>query len=113
MDWISRMNALGIFAAVCSTSASLPQLCSSSPQTLRLGSILLRGVGAVSWAAYGGLRHDYPLMGSSGIAAAVEFILWARRRRALTRLKTHGTAPPSTHSVNDSSPAVIEYTRGE
>lgn len=99
------MEALGIFAAVCSTSASLPQLCSKSPQTLRIGSIALRCVGGISWSVYGALKRDWPLMSASGIVAMIEIILWAKRRKALYRLKTHDTLPFPARSPDVSSPA--------
>lgn len=92
------MDALGIFAAVCSTSASLPQLCSESPQTLRIGSIALRCTGGIAWSVYGALKQDWPLMSASGIVAMIEIILWTKRRKALDRLKTADNLSFPTHS---------------
>lgn len=98
------MDALGIFAAVCSTSASMPQLCTEAPQTLRLSSIALRCVGGVAWTVYGALREDYPLTTASGIVALVEIILWAKRRRALDQIQKDGVLHHTTPSQDVFSP---------
>ena len=107
------MEALGIFAAVCSTSASLPQLCSKSPHTLRIGSIALRCTGGIAWSVYGGLKRDWPLMFASGTVAVIEIILWTKRRKALDRLKTPDTLPFPARSLNVSSPAANAGKTGE
>jgi len=110
------MNAteyLGIFAAVCSTSASMPQLCSTTPQTLSVGSLLLRCTGGITWATYGALKKDYPLAIASSIVACVEIILWAKRHRALYRLKSDGIATPPIDPVVSASPATSASKRAE
>ena len=106
MDWILffYMDMLGIFAAVCSTSASVPQLCSESPQTLKLWSIVLRCVGGICWSVYGGLRRDYPLMAASGIVATIEIMLCFRRRKALARQALRGSSPTQPRSPTFYSP---------
>ena len=104
------MDILGVFAAACSTSASLPQLCSPHPQTLRKGSILLRCTGGVAWSVYGALKSDYPLMVASAIVAIIELILCAKRRAALHRSELPDTLPTPTPALNASSPGANEDT---
>ena len=106
MDWILffYMDILGIFAATCSTSASVPQLCSKTPQTLRPWSIVLRCVGGISWALYGALKSDYPLMTASVIVAGIEIILYCQRRWALAQQALRGSSPVQPRSPTSYSP---------
>lgn len=98
------MDILGIFAAICSTTASIPQLCSESPETLQLWSLALRCIGGISWSVYGALKNDYPLMVSSGIVSAIEIMLCFRRRKALgQKLQTYNL-PGQAHSQPSASP---------
>ncbi len=78
------MNILGIVAATFSTSASLPQLFSETPQTLQLRSIILRCIGGICWSVYGILKSDYPLMVASCLVSLIEIILCLQRNRALS-----------------------------
>jgi uncharacterized protein with PQ loop repeat len=105
MDWILffYMDILGIFAATCSTSASVPQLCSKTPQTLRPWSIILRCVGGISWTLYGALKSDYPLMMASAIVAAIEIILYCQRHRALAHQALRDSLPTQPGSLTSDS----------
>lgn len=98
------MDILGIFAAVCSTAASIPQLCSESPQTLQLWSIVLRCAGSICWTVYGAIKHDYPLMTASGIVTTIEIMLCFRRRKALARQALRGSSPTQPRSPTSYSP---------
>ena len=102
------MDILGIFAAICSTSASLPQLCSRQPETLQMGSLALRCIGGISWSVYGALKNDYPLMVASAIVAGIEFILCAKRRKALYPPGLHDNSQPPISSRDSFSPRVSE-----
>ena len=71
---------LGVFAAVCSTFASLPQLVKSwkkpgSTQDLNSYTLVVRTTGALAWAVYAGLGHEYILLISSMLTAVVECLL--------------------------------------
>ena len=70
---------LGVFAAVCSTFASLPQLVRSwkpdSTQDLNSYTLVVRTTGALAWAVYAGLGHEYILLISSMLTAVVECLL--------------------------------------
>ena len=71
---------LGVFAAVCSTFASLPQLVKSwkkpgSTQDLNSYTLMVRTTGALAWAVYAGLENEYILMISSILTVVVECLL--------------------------------------
>ena len=74
------MDFLGIFAAVCSTSASMPQLIDKKPRHLNQASLMLRGTSGISWAVYGFLMGEYALMVSSSIVFVIECILFVKSR---------------------------------
>lgn len=65
---------LSIPAAMCSTSASLPQLLMSSNKH-STATMCIRGIGSLLWMWYGLLRHEYVLAACSAFAGLVEFIL--------------------------------------
>ena len=102
------MDVLGIFAAICSTTASMPQLCTEAPQTLKLPSIALRCIGGIAWTIYGALREDYPLTVASGIVALVEIILWAKRHKALNQIQKDDILQHPTQSQDVFSPVTDE-----
>ncbi len=98
------MQYLGIFAAICSTSASMPQLFSPTPQTLRPWSIALRCTGAIAWTIYGAEKKDYALTAASTATAGIEIILYIKRYRALSRSLSSGIVPAlSRVSIVDSA----------
>ena len=78
--WIYIMEVLSIVAAICSTSASLPQLFTH--QELNIFSIVLRGTGGVAWSTYGILRAEWALFASSAIVVVIESTLYLKHRRA-------------------------------
>jgi uncharacterized protein with PQ loop repeat len=67
--WVS------VSAAVCSTTASLPQLIKKETESLSIVSLGLRFTGAVLWASYGLLRKEYVLMACSTVAGIIETLL--------------------------------------
>ena len=75
------MEFLSIVAAICSTSASLPQLFTH--QKMNTFSLLLRGAGGISWSIYGLLRAEWALFASSTIVFIIECILYIKHRKAL------------------------------
>ncbi len=107
------MDILGIFAAVCSTAASIPQLCSESPQTLQLWSIVLRCTGGICWTVYGALKRDYPLMTASGVVATIEIMLCFRRRKALAQKLQTYNSPSQPHPPTSFSPESSKHTSCE
>ena len=89
---------LGVFAAVCSTFASLPQLVKSwkkpgSTQELNSYTLMVRTTGALAWAVYAGLENEYILMISSILTVVVELMLGLAKVRDLlkhsTSIKVH------------------------
>lgn len=68
------MLIIGIAAAICSTSASIPQLMGHT-SGLSPYSMVLRSVGAILWSIYGVIVTEYTLMISSIIQAIVEIFL--------------------------------------
>jgi len=81
---------LGVFAAVCSTFASLPQLVKSwkkpgSTQELNSYTLAVRTTGALAWAVYAGLENEYILMISSMLTAVVECLLILAKVRDLIK----------------------------
>ena len=88
---------LGVFAAVCSTFASLPQLKRSwnpgTTQDLNSYTLMVRTTGALAWAVYAGLENEYILMISSILTVVVELMLGLAKVRDLlkhsTSIKVH------------------------
>ena len=89
---------LGVFAAVCSTFASLPQLVKSwkkpgSTQDLNSYTLMVRTTGALAWAVYAGLGHEYILLVSSILTCIVESLLILAKARDVfkhsTSIKVH------------------------
>jgi uncharacterized protein with PQ loop repeat len=86
------MEYLAIPAAICSTSASLPQVF-KTPQNVSDISMSLRGVGAVMWVIYALHLQEYALAVSSGIAACFECILFIKKHWVLPTLTDNETSP--------------------
>ena len=78
----SMLLSLSILAAVCSTTASLPQLLKKETDSLSLISLCLRFTGAVLWASYGLLREEYVLMACSTTAGIIETLLLCKSCRS-------------------------------
>lgn len=103
------MFFISVLAAICSTSASIPQLMGRTDH-LSFFTMIIRCTGALLWAIYGILVEEYALVFSSVIASIVEICLIVK-----TRYKQRGQPKPndSAHSPTDaqsngSSPAVRE-----
>ena len=83
---------LGVFAAVCSTFASLPQLKRSwnpgTTQDLNSYTLMVRTTGALAWAVYAGLGHEYILMVSSILTVLVESLLGLAKLRDVIKHST-------------------------
>lgn len=75
--------SLSVLAAVCSTTASLPQLFKKETESLSHISLSLRFIGAVLWASYGLLRAEYVLMICSMTAGIIEILLLCKTCRSL------------------------------
>lgn len=75
------MEFLSIVAAICSTSASLPQLFTH--EKLNTFSLVLRGAGGIAWSIYGLLRAEWALFASSAIVFVIECILYIKHRKGL------------------------------
>ena len=86
------MEYLAIPAAICTTSASLPQIL-KTPQNVSNFSMALRGVGAVLWVIYALNLEEYALATSSGIAAIFECILFVKKYLALLKPVDNETFP--------------------
>lgn len=71
------MFFLSVVAAICSTSASLPQIFANDAH-LSYWSMVLRGIGAVLWVIYGVMKLEWALVGGSGVAACIELVLFVR-----------------------------------
>lgn len=71
------MFVLSVIAAICSTTASLPQLFGKNAH-LSNWSMILRAVGAILWVIYGFLILEWALVAGSGIAGLIEIILFLR-----------------------------------
>ena len=76
----SKMDYIAIVAAICSTSASIPQLLKSS-EKLSTVSMSLRGVGGVGWSIYGILRGEWALAISSAVVVGIECALCFKQHR--------------------------------
>ena len=70
---------IGIVGAICSTTASLPQVWKSykyqATKDLHLFTLCIRIVGCGAWCSYGILLNEYPLAISSAIAFTTECLL--------------------------------------
>jgi uncharacterized protein with PQ loop repeat len=73
---------LSILAAVCSTTASLPQLLKKETKSISHISLGLRFTGAVLWTIYGLLREEYVLMACSATAGIIETLLLCKTCRS-------------------------------
>ncbi len=71
------MFVISVLAAICSTTASIPQLVGQVTK-LSNTTMIIRFVGAVLWFIYGILINEYALISSSCIAALVEFVLFIK-----------------------------------
>ena len=86
------MEYLAIPAAICTTSASLPQIF-KTPRSVSNFSMALRGFGAILWVIYALNLEEYALATSSGIAAIFECILFIKKHLALLKLIDNETSP--------------------
>ena len=111
---------LGVFAAVCSTFASLPQLKRSwnpgTTQDLNSYTLMVRTTGALAWAVYAGLEHEYILMISSILTAVVECLLILAKVRDLikhsTSIKVHGQqSKPVKIKIDDREHDLIQQLK--
>jgi uncharacterized protein with PQ loop repeat len=68
------MFFISILAAICSTTASIPQLMGHVTK-LSNATMVIRFIGAVFWCVYGVLILEYALIVSSCVAALVEVCL--------------------------------------
>lgn len=71
------MFIISVFAAICSTSASIPQLLGNVSK-LSTATMFLRGVGALLWVIYGFMRIEYALVVSSAISLIIECFLFLK-----------------------------------
>lgn len=92
------MDILSIAAAICSTSASLPQLY--SPKHVNTFSMALRGVGGLAWSTYGMLKSEWALCASSLIVVMIETFLFMRQWRASVQKKPNDILPNPIDDVD-------------
>lgn len=78
---------ISILAAVCSTTASAPQLLGKVGE-LSNATMVIRFTGAVLWSVYGALILEYALVASSCVAASVELCLFVRTNYRFAQNKT-------------------------
>ena len=68
-------TAIGLAAAVCTTTANLPQLkkawTTGLTDDISLKTLLLFGCGLVLWVMYGILKEDIVIILANGISLAV------------------------------------------
>jgi len=102
------MFIISVLAAICSTTASIPQLL-GKVNKLSNATMALRGMGALLWCIYGILIQEYALIASSGMAFIIEMTLAIRTGFADTdcfcrnRSSPTDTMPSPTASVHNSS----------
>lgn len=68
------MFIISVMAALCSTTASIPQILGNVSKLSNI-TMSLRGLGAILWCVYGILIEEYALVVSSSIAGLVELAL--------------------------------------
>jgi len=72
-------EVVGLFAAICSSLASVPQLIAAyrdkRTKDLHIITMFIRGIGCMTWIVYSILKRDFILAVSSSIAFLVEFLL--------------------------------------
>jgi MtN3 and saliva related transmembrane protein len=72
-------EAVGLFAALCSSLASVPQLIAAyrdkMTRDLHIITMLIRGIGCLGWIIYSVLKGDHILVVSSSVAFLVESLL--------------------------------------
>lgn len=70
---------IGIVGAICSTTASLPQIWKSykyhATKDLHMFTLCIRIIGCSAWCLYGILLKEYPLAISSAITFIIECLL--------------------------------------
>lgn len=70
---------IGVVAAICSTTASIPQLWKSykdhATKDLHMFTLCIRMLGCISWCVYAILLKEYTLATSSAIAFVIECLL--------------------------------------
>ena len=71
------MFIISVLAAMCSTTASIPQLMGKVTE-LSNKTMIIRFTGAVLWFVYGILISEYALIASSCIAAIIELFLFIK-----------------------------------
>tara|TARA_B110000908_G_C10267755_1_gene466249 strand:- start:9546 stop:9857 length:312 start_codon:yes stop_codon:yes gene_type:complete len=71
------MFIISVLAALCSTTASIPQLMGKVTVLSNI-TMIVRFTGAVLWFIYGILITEYALIVSSCIAAIIEFFLFIK-----------------------------------
>ena len=71
------MFIISVLAAMCSTTASIPQLLGKVTE-LSNKTMIIRFTGAVLWFVYGILISEYALIASSCIAAIIELFLFIK-----------------------------------
>ena len=68
------MFLISVLAAICSTTASVPQLLGKTDHLSNF-TMFIRCLGAFLWAVYGFIQIEYALIVSSSIAGLVELCL--------------------------------------
>lgn len=71
------MFIISVIAALCSTTASLPQILGNITQLSNI-TMVLRGSGGVLWCVYGIFIKEYALVVSSSLAVVIEIALFIK-----------------------------------
>jgi len=70
---------IGLFAAVCTTAAFVPQVVrtwkSRSTKDISLGMFIFYALGIFAWLVYGVLIGDLPLIASNGVTFVLSVIM--------------------------------------
>lgn len=84
LDWIST-DSIGYVAALCTTSAFLPQayvaIKHRDTQSLSLAMYIIFTVGVVFWLIYGVLKHDWAIIIANVITVTLAVIILITKLR--------------------------------
>jgi len=102
------MFIISVMAALCSTTASVPQMLGNVSRLSNM-TMTLRGLGAVLWCIYGIFVEEYVLVASSLLAVVIELALFIRTNQCRKTIKDPlpiDTVPDPTDAVSNSSVSV-------
>jgi len=97
------MFIISVMAALCSTTASLPQILGNVTRLSNI-TMILRGSGALLWSVYGIFIEEYALVVSSSLALVIEIALFVKTNHCheINGALPSDTAQCPTGAVSDS-----------